>query len=198
MVNYNMIFFHNKFKLVKPLIYKSLPIAILLSVWISPLSYAQQPTIHEYQLKAVFLYNFGHFVSWPPTVFKDRFAPFRICVLGEDPFRNLLDLAVKDEKRKGRVVKVQRLSRVEETTSCHIVFISRSEKSALKRIFAFLRQRPILTVSDIKHFARDGGMIQFVNRGKHVRFYMNRHAEKTAGMRINARLLMLARLIFYK
>ena len=51
-------------------------------------------------------------------------------------------------------------------------------------------------MSDIKNFARDGGMIQFVNQGKHIRFYMNRRAAIKANVRISANLLYIARKLF--
>lgn len=49
-------------------------------------SSAQATTPQEYQIKAVFLFNFTQFVDWPPTAFVDPRTPLVIGVLGEDPF----------------------------------------------------------------------------------------------------------------
>ncbi|TLY91327.1 MAG: YfiR family protein [Gammaproteobacteria bacterium] len=46
---------------------------------------AAQP-VSEYQLKAVFLFNFAQFVEWPPAALPRESAPFVIGVLGKDPF----------------------------------------------------------------------------------------------------------------
>ncbi len=175
--------------------FKILVITIIILLQ-SSLSYAKQPTIREYQIKAVYLYNFTYFVRWPSTAFKSPISPFNICVLGKDPFRGLLKLAVKNEKVDEHSVEVQVHSSVKSTSSCHIIFISRSEVTNLSKILKFLKQRAILTVSDIKNFARDGGMIQFVNQGKHIRFYMNRRAAIKANVRISANLLYIARKLF--
>ena len=50
--------------------------------------------IDEYQLKAVFLFNFAKFVEWPPRAFGDARDPFTICVWGDNPFGSSLDAIV--------------------------------------------------------------------------------------------------------
>src|SRR5438128_11905204 len=46
---------------------------------------AQTAPAQEYQLKAVFLFNFAQFVEWPRQAFPDRLVPLVIGVLGEEP-----------------------------------------------------------------------------------------------------------------
>ena len=41
--------------------------------------------VSEYQLKAVFLFNFAHFVEWPPAALPSDNAPFVIGVLVRIP-----------------------------------------------------------------------------------------------------------------
>ena len=43
----------------------------------------------EYQVKAVFLFNFTQFVNWPPAAFPEDTALLVIGVLGDDPVRRL-------------------------------------------------------------------------------------------------------------
>jgi hypothetical protein len=47
---------------------------------------AQTAAAPEYQVKAVFLFNFAQFVHWPPQAFPDAQAPLVIGVVGESPF----------------------------------------------------------------------------------------------------------------
>src|SRR5947208_4462362 len=119
---------------------------------------AQTAPAQEYQLKAVFLFNFAQFVEWPPQAFPDRQVPLVIGVLGEDPFGAYLDETVRDEKVNNRPLAVQRYRRVEEIKSCHILFISRSEAGRLEQILARLKGRHILTVADTEGFALRGVM----------------------------------------
>src|SRR5688500_2932564 len=79
----------------------------------------------EYQLKAVFLFNFAQFVEWPPEAFPENQSPLVIGVLGEDPFGPYLDQIVSGENANNRPLAVQRYRQVEEIKTCHILFISR-------------------------------------------------------------------------
>src|SRR5205809_35803 len=81
----------------------------------------------EYQLKAVFLFNFAQFVEWPPEAFPEARTPLVIGILGEDPFGAYLDETVRGETVYNRPLTVQRYSQVEETKTCHVLFISPSE-----------------------------------------------------------------------
>src|SRR2546430_15996597 len=48
----------------------------------------------EYDLKAIFLFQFAHFVNWPSSTFPDAGTPITIGVLGKDPFGAGLDEVV--------------------------------------------------------------------------------------------------------
>ena len=81
----------------------------------------------EYQIKAVFLYNFVQFVEWPDAAFSDAGAPLRIGVLGEDPFGPALDEAVQGETIRSRRLVVKRAQRLDELADCQLVFYANSE-----------------------------------------------------------------------
>src|SRR5881296_3853751 len=68
---------------------------------------AQRAPVAEYQIKAVFLFNFAQFVDWPTNAFSEAQAPLVIGVLGEDPFGVYLDETVRGEKVNNRPVAVQ-------------------------------------------------------------------------------------------
>src|SRR5687768_11102671 len=52
----------------------------------------------EYDLKAVFLFNFAQFVEWPARAFPTAEAPFVVGIIGNDPFKGALDDVVRNEK----------------------------------------------------------------------------------------------------
>jgi hypothetical protein len=155
-------------------------------------NYAALPIAQEYQVKAVFLYNFANFIKWPESAFANRYAPFNICILGDDPFGKEIDVAVENEKVNGHHVKIQRLDNMEKVDICQILFISASEKFQLSEILTFLKRYPILTVSDSNNFVVQGGMIQFFKQGKQVRFYIASEIIKKVGLQISANLLRIA------
>jgi hypothetical protein len=150
---------------------------------------AAQAEFNEYQLKAVFLFNFAQFVEWPEKAFAGADAPLVIGVLGTDPFGPVLDETVRDERIGGRKLEIHRYRRVEDVGICQILFISESESSHLEAILAALKERSVLTVSDADRAARKGVMIQFLTEKKRVRLRINLDAAKLAGLTISSKLL---------
>ena len=67
--------------------------------------------VSEYQLKAVFLFNFAQFVEWPAAAFPRANAPFVIGVLGKDPFGASLDDVVRGESVERPSLRHRALSR---------------------------------------------------------------------------------------
>jgi len=150
---------------------------------------AQVKAPTEYDVKSAYLYNFGKFVRWPAT--QPAEGIFSICVLGQDPFGSSLD-ALSRQTLDGKSVSVKRITQPEESTGCRIIFISLSEEHRLKEILAALDKKPVLTVSEMPHFSRNGGMIQFVMDGNRVRFEVNLSASENAGLTLSSELLKVA------
>ncbi len=67
--------------------------------------------VSEFQLKAVFLFNFAQFVEWPAAALPRAGAPFVIGVLGKDPFGPILDEVVQGETVNGHPLRHRALSR---------------------------------------------------------------------------------------
>jgi hypothetical protein len=149
----------------------------------------------EYQLKAVFLFNFAQFVEWPPQAFPDAQAPLIIGVLGMDPFGAYLDETVRGATVNNRPLIVQRYGRVEDINTCHILFISRSETDRLEQILASLRGRQILTVSDAEDAALRGVMIRMITVENKIRLRINLEEAQAANLKISSKLLRPAEIV---
>ena len=156
---------------------------------------AQAAAPREYQLKAVFLFNFAQFVEWPPQAFADAEAPLVIGVLGKDPFGAYLDETVRGERVNNRSLVVQRYGRVEDIDTCHILFISRSEGDRLEQILARLRGRSILTVSDGEDAALRGVMIRMIMVENKIRLRVNLEEAQAANLKISSKLLRPAEIV---
>jgi len=156
---------------------------------------AQTSASREYQVKAVFLFNFAQFVEWPATAFASPSSPIVIGVLGDDPFGAYLDETVRGEKVNNRPVEVQRYGRVEEVKTCHILFISRSEARHLEQILVSLKDRSLLVVGDGDDFARRGGMIRLATIQNKVRLIINVDAAQVANLTISSKLLRSAEIL---
>ncbi len=156
---------------------------------------AQSQPSKEYQVKAVFLFNFAQFVEWPTTAFATRTSPLVIGILGEDPFGSYLDETIRGELVSYRLLEVQRYRRVDEIKTCHILFVSESEASHLEAILAALKNRSILVVGDTDDFTQRGGMIRLATAQNKIRLMINVNAAKTGDFTISSKLLRSAELV---
>jgi hypothetical protein len=151
-------------------------------------------TAPEYQVKAVFLFNFAQFVEWPATAFADSRAPFVIGVLGDDPFGEYLDKLVQSEKVGQRPFEVRRFRKAEDITDCHILFVSH-DFTGFDRIAGDLRTRSVLTAGDMDNFSRLGGMVRFVTVNGKIRLRINVAAAQESGLIISSKLLRSATIV---
>ena len=157
-----------------------------------PLNSAENGPSREFQVKAVFLYNFAQFVEWPADAFESPQSPLIIGILGLDPFGETLDEMVRDDSVNGRPLVVQRFRWVGEVERCHILFISGSETPRAEQILGALQGSSILTVSDSETLARRGGIVRFVVERNRVRLRINLDMAKAAGLNISSKLLRSA------
>jgi hypothetical protein len=65
-------------------------IAIACAFVLPPALGAQSSKPTDYDVKAVYLYNFGRFVEWPSDVTASAGDSFTICILGQDHSAPLL------------------------------------------------------------------------------------------------------------
>jgi hypothetical protein len=157
--------------------------------------HGQTITSPEYQVKAVFLFNFSQFVEWPATAFPGAQAPLVIGVLGDDPFGSYLDETVQGEKVNGHPLEVRRLQSAQDARSCHILFINWGNTEKLKGVFTDLKGSSVLTVGDAADFARQGGVVRFFTENSKIRILINLEAAKAAELTISSKLLRLARIV---
>jgi hypothetical protein len=149
----------------------------------------------EYQLKAVFLFNFSRFVEWPPSAFSSPDAPFVIGVFGHDPFGNQLDEATRGETVNGRQLVVRRVSDAGEAANCQILFMHRSEEARMRDVLMALDHRSTLTVSDLDRAAQRGVMIALASEDNRIRLRVNVDSARAAQLTISSKLLRSAEIV---
>jgi len=153
---------------------------------------AQNPKPKEYELKAVYLFNFARLAAWPDTAGSSKSESFAICVLGEDPFGPFLDAVISGENIGGRAVVARRISDPRDAASCRVLYVSSSEETRLKQILTTLNKARVLTVSDMPQFSQRGGMIQFVADNNKIRFEVNLKNTSDSGLTLSSELLKVA------
>lgn len=155
-------------------------------------SYAQNTSTPEYQLKAVFLFNFTQFIEWPEGSFATEQSPLIIGILGEDPFGSYLSDVVSGEKVNGHPIMIMHFRNYEDIKTCHILFIANNEMNKMEQITASLKKHHILTVSDAPNFLYQGGMIRFFIKNNKIQFQINLDVAREDNLVISSKLLRLA------
>ncbi len=64
-------------------------------------------SINEFEIKAVFIYNFTQFIQWPEESFDPSQEGFVIGVLGENVFGKYLEEAVAGETCQSRPIVIK-------------------------------------------------------------------------------------------
>ena len=152
----------------------------------------------EFEIQAVYLVKFIQFVDWPASAFPAEDSPLVVGVLGSDPFGGALDDMVKGEVVKQHRVVVRRFRNLREykdSKDVQVLYVSASEKSHLRNIVDSLRDRSVLTTSDLGDFSSQGGIVRFFIENKKVHFCINIDAAKRANLQISSKLLQLAEVV---
>jgi hypothetical protein len=169
------------------------PAWLLLGAWLVRAD--ETKTFSEYQVKAVFLFNFTKFAYWPPEAASQTNAPFVIGIVGKDPFGAILDQAVRTEQFHHRPIVIHRFEENETAANCQILFIARSEKDRLPSILEEVKGRPVLTVADTPLAAEQGVMINLALAQGSIKMEINQKAVVAAGLQVSGKVLSLAKIV---
>jgi hypothetical protein len=146
----------------------------------------------EYNVKAVSLYAFGRYVTWPDAAFESDESPVVIGVVGGNPFGDALDRIAARKTLNGRPMSIKQLANPNEVAGMHIVFVTRStspevEAEVLKRTAG----KPVLVVGETPGFAERGGIVNFFLSGANVKFELNPERGAACQLHLDAKLLSL-------
>jgi len=143
----------------------------------------------EDSIKAAYLYQIVHFVEWPKS--RGSSGIFKICVFGKD---SIIDKLAPLHMREGDGGHIEVLMplKLPDILGCDILYISEKEEDQLPLIFEILKGNPVVTISSIKGFIKQGGIIGFVNLNNTVRLEINLSIATQAEVFLSAKLLEIA------
>ncbi len=146
----------------------------------------------ELTLKAVLLYKFAQFATWPERASEGAEDAFTIGVVGDDPFGDVLDNAVRGRRINGRPVTVQRYASARSLGNCQLLYVAPSERKRIPAIISALGNSPTLTVSDVSAFLHEGGAICMSVLDGRLAFEVCAPAAEANGVRVSSKLLQIA------
>lgn len=148
-----------------------------------------------YQAQSEYIRSFADFIAWPAPAKQPSNEAINFCILGHDPYGDLLNKSVLFHPVGDRPTIITRGQRLGDLIGCNVLFVSSSEAKHEEKILKALRNKNVLTVGDANDFAARGGVIQFVINQGRVSFLINVDAAQRAGLKIDASLLAIAKIV---
>jgi hypothetical protein len=145
-------------------------------------------TENPYKVKAAFLRNFAHYVTWPTDAFPESASSWCIGILGRDPFGEVLEATFKGRMEQGRAFEIFRADTPGELPACQIVFVAYKDAAKRRAVLDELKGKPVLTVGDAPEFLREGGVIRFQVSDR-VRMSINLDQARAVSLTVQTRML---------
>ncbi|HMT28818.1 MAG TPA: YfiR family protein [Bacteroidia bacterium] len=156
--------------------------------------FAQATDISEYEVKAVFIYNFTKFISWPEAAFSSPSEPFIIGIIGSNPFDGYLTNVVANEKVDTHPIEIKVFNSIKEIDKCHILYIQSNDVDFIRKVLTTIGNTSVLTVNESDIFSRLGGHIRFLKENNKIRFQINTNSAKNSKLQISSKLLSIAKI----
>ncbi len=148
----------------------------------------------EYQVKAAFFYHFARFIEWPADKFSSKDDPFRVCIVGKNPFQGELENILSSKKVHNRSFSLMSEVSDSRLSQCHVVFVSNVAAERLKAVSHILKGKSVLTIGERSDFIQLGGMVRLFVENSKVRFGINPQATQQAHLEVSSKLLRLAKI----
>jgi hypothetical protein len=143
----------------------------------------------EQALEAAYLFKLVPFVDWPQSMFASPTEPFRLCVVGDDPFGPLLEEAGQGQKAGQRPIAIVRLKTAGPEDHCQIMYVA-GDSQFVAQSLATVSGTPVLTVTDAQ--SGEKGIVNFVKVQNNLRFEIDQEAALRNHLNVSSKLLGIA------
>ena len=160
---------------------------VFFGVAIAPL-FAAQFSIDA--VKAAYLFRFASYVEWPEAVRGD--GPLVIGVIGAEDVAVHLENLLNGMAVRGRPARVRRVLKPVDLDGVHILYVGSRVFRSSRPLRALAIGKPILIVTDARDGFEGGGVINFVEVNRNLRFEISLDAAERSGLKIDSALLSVA------
>ena len=157
---------------------------LLLCLAFAAMAFTPESDGNEYQIKAMFVFNFTKYVEWPEKATSN----FTIAVAGESEITGAMEAIAAQKKIGNKKINVGRLSS-DMSEDCDIIIVPASRLNKLEAIEKHYANKGVLIITD--ESARPAA-INLVTKDNKVRFEINQQLAKMGGVKISGQLLSLA------
>ncbi len=161
---------------------------------LAPGKSADQRSYSDREVKATYFFRLSNFFEWPASDWPAEGKPLYACLIGRDPFRSALDF-FDGKSVRGRRFTLRRLSNIQESMGCHLLYVGADDRSQIRSILFHIRNRSVLSVGDGVEFAHLGGSVAFVLENRRVRLALNPDAARRSGLTVSSKLLEVVSIV---
>jgi hypothetical protein len=145
------------------------------------------------EVQWAYIMNFIHYITWPSARADSQ---INVCIVGKSPFAVADEEARSVNKKTGSVTVTKQYPNMPELSElkvCQVIYFSQNISLAqLSFIFSKLESLPIVTIGDHRAFLRIGGMLQFTEKNKKLRFSLNKELLNSMDLKIHPSLMRLS------
>lgn len=151
--------------------------------------------VQSSDLKSVYIFNFIRFTDWPAEHLQRFGKGITLNVLYDQKIHDVLqEIAARPVGQKYDL-KLQSCKEVSCLQNSSVLYIGESDRGHFEQLLKLVDGYPVLTISDVSGFAKQGGMIEIKHHNKKLTFVVNLQAVKRAGLYISAQLLQLGEVV---
>lgn len=129
-------------------------------------------------------------VTWPGEATEAN-EPLRIGIHAEPAVSEMLARGFEGAGEKRRITVV-RVTTPEQAIGCQVVYLHNPAEKALAGILAATSGKPVLTILNSEDRSLRGGIIELFLDNHNLRFLLNAHALRRAGLRASPELAQLS------
>ncbi len=144
----------------------------------------------EDKLQVVIIGKVSKFIKWQDKE-NDKFT---ITVL-DNPYGDLFNTIFDDKKIKKKEIDIIYIDSINKLSDSDVLYIPNSQAKTLPEILEKIKNKNILTVSNIRGFAEKGGIIQIYFVSQKVKLKINLDVANEEKLKISSSLLRIAKIV---
>ncbi len=149
-----------------------------------------RPTLSRSDAVAFLLLNCAYYGVWPDDVSPTRFRRLKLGILGKDTLGKSLRNAVNEAREgwfKEGVVDITVAGLSRDLLDCHVILVTALPEGGMTALREAFANRPVLLVSELPNFARDGGTIGIRIDQERLKWEINLDQLEGAKVELNAK-----------
>lgn len=171
--------------------FRSAALAVALLAAAPPVAAGAEASLPS--VKAAFVFNFIKLVAWPEHRFESDATPIQVCVLRGDAMEPALRQSLAGKLAGARAIEVETVTG-DAVANCHVLYLGTHLSGRYGELMSRVSGKGVLVIDEGEQFTWPDGMIRLFLEQSRVRFELNLESLERAGLKVDPRLIRLARI----